>query len=140
MGAMSPSAFPRESHHSDTVKSRHHWEVLWVSHWHTFLIFLLGKHSLLCPSVCSFLVWKCPALSRYLEVLAKGDGGVKASGALGRRSSTSVPASPTPRTPGLGPGKTALADVLVPTLPLPHGTVSGLSLSGPQASLWIAWI
>lgn len=83
MGAMSPSAFPRESHHSDTVKSRHHWEVLWVSHWHTFLIFLLGKHSLLCPSVCSFLVWKCPALSRYLEVLAKGDGGVKASGPLG---------------------------------------------------------
>lgn len=78
MGAMSPSAFPRESHHSDPVKSRHHWEVLWVSHWHTFLIFLLGKHSLLCPSVCSFLVWKCPALSRYLEVLAKGDGGVKA--------------------------------------------------------------
>lgn len=73
MGAMSPHAFSilgswppadhpllPESHQPDPTRSHHHCQAFPGFPWNTLLLFLLGKHCLLCPALHSFPDWTCP--------------------------------------------------------------------------------
>lgn len=108
LGIWPPANHPSllESHQSDPVRSHHHWEVLLGFPLEHSPYVLSGEALSPMTFLHSFLVWKCPGhrLSRHLQVLAKGAGGVQA----GPWPSGSTPAHPCWPHPVLEPGKTEL--------------------------------